>query len=86
MTLKLFALQILVLKWINKNFKNKDREVIFFTNKIKQIFLTADNDLNLIKEALLDIMNSTCAKFVPHTNEPDYAVFMGYKHPSQEKG
>jgi len=44
------------------------------------------DELNFIKEALLDIMKATCIKFVPRTNEPDYVVFIEYKHPNQEKG
>ena len=49
------------------------------------IFQIVGKDLNLIKEALLDIMNTTCVKFIPHTNEPDYVVFVEYNHPNQEK-
>ena len=30
-------------------------------------------------------MKTTCIKFVPYTNEPDYVVFVEYKHPNQEK-
>ena len=44
------------------------------------------NELNTIKEALLDIMKATCIKFVPHTDESDYVVFVEYKHPDQENG
>ncbi len=45
-----------------------------------------EKELNSIKEALLEIMKVTCIKFVPHTNESDYVVFVEYKHPNQEKG
>jgi len=44
------------------------------------------NDLNVIKEALVDIMRTTCIKFVPHSNEPDYIVFVEYKDPNQKTG
>ena len=49
-------------------------------------FIIAEKDSNLIKEALLEIIKTTCIKIVPHTNEPDYVVFVEYKHPNQERG
>jgi len=39
------------------------------------------NELNVIKEALVEIMKSTCIEFVPRSSESDYVVFMQYKHP-----
>ncbi len=55
-------------------------------NKSLSIYLIVEKDLNLIKEVLNDIMNTTCIKFVPDSNEPGYVVFGQYKHPSQERG
>jgi len=48
--------------------------------------LLASDETSLIKEALLDIMGTTCIKFVPRFDEHDYSVIMEYKSPDQKIG
>ena len=39
-------------------------------------FVLERNELNLIKKPFVDIMKTTCIKFVPRLNETDYIVFV----------
>lgn len=50
------------------------------------LITTVTNDSTVIKRALIEIMKTTCIKFVPRIYEPDYAVFMKYKHPTEARG
>ena len=50
------------------------------------LFHVAAEGSNLIKETLIEIMKTTCIKFVPRLSESDYVVFMEYKDPAQERG
>ena len=59
---------------------------LFYLKLFNMYFILDGNDLNVIMEALVDIMRTTCIKFVPHSNEPDYIVFVEYKDPNQKTG
>jgi hypothetical protein len=54
----------------------------------KMLIFVASHELEIIIGSLTEIMDKTCIKFVPYTNQKDYLSFvrrsMGYSTPSRE--